>query len=173
MLNTIISGGQTGADQAGLEVGYQHKMMTGGFAPRGWKTKTGPNPELLRNKFHLREHQSKGYKERTWANVEHSHGTIRCCVDFWSAGEICTLKAIRHYRKPMFDIYILSPPPVEHFLNWIHTNNIQILNVAGNTNGTRGYDIYSPTFEYLNFAIGQYLTMMKQVNIDINQSKKL
>lgn len=147
----IISGGQTGADVAGLEVAYQYGIPTGGYAPKGWRTKDGPNL-LLRDKYHLKEHQM-GYKERTWANVEASHATIRCCVDFWSAGEICTLKAIEYYRRPFFDIYLPNPAPISSFVSWLEKCNITTLNVAGNTQNTRGFDIYTMTFNYLYEAI--------------------
>ncbi len=147
----IISGGQTGADLAGLEVAYQNGIPTGGFAPKGWKTNKGPNI-LLRDKYHLKEHPM-GYKERTWANVEASHATVRLCVDFWSAGEICTMNAIKYYNRPYFDVYLPSPAATFEFITWLNINNITTLNVAGNSQNTRGYDIYTMAFNYLNNVI--------------------
>jgi len=38
ILHKIISGGQTGADRAGLVVGKSLGLEIGGTAPKGWKT---------------------------------------------------------------------------------------------------------------------------------------
>lgn len=44
----VISGGQTGADQAGLRAARAAGLVTGGWAPRGWLTEAGPAPRLAR-----------------------------------------------------------------------------------------------------------------------------
>jgi len=144
----IISGGQTGSDVAGLEVAHQLKLQTGGWAPKGYKTSIGPNPELLRDKYGLKE-SKYGYKIRTEQNVRDSDATIRLCVDFFSAGEICTLNAITKYGKPYFDVYLPNPINEQECVNWIINNNIKILNVAGNSQGKRGYDIYTLAGTYI------------------------
>ncbi len=54
-LREIISGGQTGADQAGLYVGKMLGLKTGGVAPPHFMTHEGPNPELLRDEYGLVE----------------------------------------------------------------------------------------------------------------------
>ena len=46
MIKKIISGGQTGADQIGLEVALSLGIPTGGTAPKGFITETGPNYKL-------------------------------------------------------------------------------------------------------------------------------
>lgn len=152
MIEVIISGGQTGADQAGLEVGKQLKLRTGGYAPKGWITKDGPNQELLQGRYNLREHKS-GYKERTYENARVSDGTIRCAVDFFSPGELCTLNATKKHNKPHFDIYLPNPPAEEEFVIWIIRYQIKTLNVAGNTQHTKGFDIYSMTYNWLYRAM--------------------
>lgn len=47
LLCKIISGGQTGADQAGLQAGRTLGYETGGTAPPDFHTSSGPQPELL------------------------------------------------------------------------------------------------------------------------------
>jgi hypothetical protein len=42
MLELVISGGQTGADQGGLRATRACGIPTGGWAPRGWLTEAGP-----------------------------------------------------------------------------------------------------------------------------------
>lgn len=157
MIKYIISGGQTGADIAGLDAAIANKIAIGGWAPNGWQQKNGPNLEL-RDKYKLREH-SGGYKERTWENIKVSTGTIRCCVDFYSPGEICTLNGIKKFNKPYFDVYLPNPASHKDLLIWVLRYNIQILNVAGNTQGTRDLDIYGMTFRY----ISRFLKYIKSI----------
>ena len=46
MLECIISGGQTGADQGGLLAARKSGIQTGGWCPLGWRTELGPAPWL-------------------------------------------------------------------------------------------------------------------------------
>lgn len=142
-IKKIISGGQTGADQAGLLVGKHLGISTGGWIPKGCITQDGKAPHLL-EQFDLQEHTSYKYSPRTYCNVRDSNGTIRFARNFQSAGERCTLKAIIYYRKPYFDFYVcedrmglLYIPKIEErareFKGWIKENNIRTLNVAGNS----------------------------------------
>ena len=148
-LEMIISGGQTGADQAGLFAAKKYKIKTGGFAPEGWKTLTGPNPELLQDTFGLAELRGGGYKQRTWANVIISDGTIRFAVSFNTGGERCTRQAIKYCNRPHFDIdlKIEDEEETERAADWIKKNSIFVLNVAGNSEGRKGFtDIRDRTY---------------------------
>lgn len=127
----IISGGQTGADQAGLFTAEAFGIPTGGWAPKGWLTSRGPAPALLRDRFELQEHPG-GYPARTFTNVKEAHGTMRLAFDFTTAGERCTLRAIEENHRPRFDVDLASPRPVAEAVAWIRTQGIQILNIAGN-----------------------------------------
>ena len=46
MLAKIISGGQTGADQAGWRATRAFGIPTGGSMPRGFLTEDGPRPDF-------------------------------------------------------------------------------------------------------------------------------
>lgn len=59
MLTKIISGGQTGADEGGLEGARLLGIPTGGTAPKGYRTENGPNL-TLRDTYGLVEHWSPG-----------------------------------------------------------------------------------------------------------------
>ncbi len=133
MLKKIISGGQIGADIAGLIVGKEFGLETGGCMPNGFLTKSGPRPEYV-DMFGVYEHKSPKYPPRTYENAKMSDGTIRFANNFNSRGELCTLKAIKQYDKPYFDVDIDSPPPVSDLIGWIVNNKIETLNVAGNAN---------------------------------------
>ena len=141
----IISGGQTGADQAGLEAAFDFGIPTGGYAPAGYETLEGRNYKL-RNVFGL-EAIKGGYRKRTWMNVLHSDCTIRFAYDFDTPGEKCTKSAIEMYEKPYIDIqlkYPISNSIIEEVGNWIIKNNFQTINIAGNAQ--REKDVYTPVY---------------------------
>lgn len=135
MLKRVISGGQTGADIAGLETAKRFGYETGGTMPFGYLTLDGCKPEY-RKLFGIRDHKSSSYVPRTRKNVKDSDGTIRLAFDFNSAGEKCTLKAIRDYKKPYIDVDLANPIPAEEVVRWIYDNHIETLNVAGNAETT-------------------------------------
>jgi len=45
ILKKIISGGQTGADQAGLDAAIEYGLPHGGWIPKGRLTESGTLPE--------------------------------------------------------------------------------------------------------------------------------
>ena len=126
----VVSGGQTGADQAGLIAARRFGIPTGGWMPQGFLTTTGPAPDLARA-FGLQEHPG-GYADRTEANVRLADGTLRFAASFETPGEKCTLKWLRPHGKPYLDIDRADPPPVGEVAAWIKRHNIRVLNVAGN-----------------------------------------
>ena len=60
MVNKIISGGQTGADQAALDVAIKLGIPHGGWIPRGRLTENGP----LDAKYQLQEMETTNYNKR-------------------------------------------------------------------------------------------------------------
>lgn len=75
MITKITSGGQTGVDEAGLVAARRHSIPTGGWAPKGWMTESGPQEELLRG-YGLVECPKPGYLARTHANIRDSDFTL-------------------------------------------------------------------------------------------------
>ena len=71
-IRKIISGGQTGADQAGLDVAIKHDIPHGGAIPKGRMTEDG----VLDPKYNLEEMTTKSYPKRTEKNVLDSDGTV-------------------------------------------------------------------------------------------------
>lgn len=134
-LRKIISGGQTGADEAGLVVGKRFGLETGGVMPKGWRTLNGSRPDFARL-YGLTEHDSVDYVPRTYQNAKDGDGTVRLAGNFDSRGEVCTLKAVKQYGRVHFDVDLSDPPPVGEFIDWLVLNNIVTLNVAGNAEQT-------------------------------------
>lgn len=143
----IISGGQNGADQAGLRAAKFCGFETGGWLPKGCKTLDGPRHDLI-EEYGMQEHSSSSYPPRTEANVRDSQGTIRFAKSFSSTGEKCTLRAIKWFNRPYFDVHIDDLPDRESVLSWIKQHDIKVLNVAGNSEETAP-GIGELVFEYL------------------------
>lgn len=72
MIEKIISGGQTGVDQAGLDFAIERGIPHGGAVPRGRKSEAGPIPA----KYQMTELPSDGYPPRTEANIRASDATV-------------------------------------------------------------------------------------------------
>jgi Circularly permutated YpsA SLOG family len=128
MLERICSGGQTGADQAGLRAARSAGIPTGGWAPRGWATEDGPAPWLA--DFGLVECPEPGYPPRTRANVRDSDAPL-WFGDWMTPGGKTTLDACRTEGKPFFLVHqgVTRPSQV---LEWIEAKGVRVLNVAGN-----------------------------------------
>lgn len=137
MVRKIISGGQTGADIAALQVAKRLGLETGGFISKGFRTIEGARPELA-EQYGLIEMDTVAYPPRTYSNVEVSDGTMRFAYSFLTRGEQCTMKAIKKFNKPYFDVDVAKQKPFPFSSEillasaWIMDNNIRVLNVAGN-----------------------------------------
>lgn len=135
MIETIVSGGQTGADQGGLAAAKALGLATGGWVPKGWRTDTGPNPSLA--ELGLKEHSSNQYPPRTKLNVQESDGTL-VFGDAKSRGSALTVQTCRDKGKPVFVVpwhtgrAAPSPAITLVFRRWLEDKGIRILNVAGN-----------------------------------------
>jgi hypothetical protein len=110
MLDRIISGGQSGADQAALRTARAMGVPTGGTAPRGWlaevlvedehgpiRWKASPCPWLA--DFGLVECERPGYKARTARNVRDADATL-WFADWHTPGATATLGSCRALYRP-------------------------------------------------------------------------
>ena len=155
----IISGGQTGSDQAGLYAARDKGIKTGGYAPAKYMTLDGSNYKL--KEFGLIEMQG-GYRLRTYTNVLASDCTLRFAYDFKSSGEKCTLNAIKQSYKPYKDINLTFPITsdiIRDISEWIIENRFEVINIAGNTQGK--YDVYTPVYK----AVCEIIDYVSEVNL--------
>ena len=150
----IISGGQTGADQAGLKVARDLRFKTGGWAPLDFMTSDGSQKKLL-EEYGLLD-SGMTYRDRTGMNVRDSNATIRLAVDFNTPGEKCTLEAINYFKQPWIDVDLLNPRPFMDIIEFFILVQPSIVNIAGNTQGTNGHDIFKMTYDYLKVALKEY-----------------
>ena len=68
MLRKIVSGGQTGADRAGLDFALEVGLEHGGYVPKGRKAEDG----RIDDRYHLTELNSASYPVRTRRNARES-----------------------------------------------------------------------------------------------------
>ena len=129
MVAKIMSGGQTGADQAGLAVGKRLCIPTGGFVPKGFITEAGPRPDLAA-KHGLEEADTTVYAER---NVRLADGTV-VFGDARSPGSVLTIGLCRRHGKPRLTIPPDDVPDqaARQLRAWLDEHRIATLNVAGN-----------------------------------------
>ena len=132
MVMKIISGGQTGADQAGLAVAKRLGIPTGGFVPKGFLTEAGPRPDLAAE-YGLEETDTAAYPERTERNVRLADGTV-VFGDARSPGSMLTIRLCRRHGRPCLTIPPDAAPDqaARQLRAWLDEHRIATLNVAGN-----------------------------------------
>lgn len=123
-IRKILSGGQTGADQAALRAAKALGLETGGWCPAKHRTEYGSMPDLERV-YGLRPHVSGDYPPRTRLNAHDADITL------WfghqtSRGFHATRNACALYRKPFF----INPTRQEVFAL---AQQYEVFNVAGNS----------------------------------------
>jgi hypothetical protein len=138
MLTRIISGGQTGVDQAALRTAPSLGIAIGGWCPPGRASEDGVIPA----NFPLQEtpdDRSPGApdiprSQRTEWNVRDSDGTLVLCLGELSVqgpGTRFSADCATRYSKPLF---VADPGDLDdarRVREWIDAHGIEILNVAG------------------------------------------
>lgn len=148
IITQVISGGQTGADIAGLKAADQYGIHTGGVAPRDYRTELGVQKNLL-TYYGLREHPiDSGYKSRTLLNIADSDMTL--ILGIVTGGTKLTVELCLRLGKPRHHIsfdHLKQEDEVEKTFNRIlsvrrSTGRALIVNIAGNSESK------SPGIEY-------------------------
>lgn len=135
MLKKIVSGGQTGVDRCALDVAIELNYEYGGWCSRGRKAEDGIIDQVTYS--NLIETSTDEYPQRTKFNVTDSDGTLIII----NSGENSigrrtklTINTAKKYKKPLF-IFNLNENNINlneiKIIEWILTNNIQILNITG------------------------------------------
>lgn len=100
MITRIISGGQTGADRAALDVARKFNNPHGGSIPKGRKAEDGPLPE----KYQLQEMPTDSYEARTEQNVVDSDGTLIIARGMLTGGTDYTRQMTLRHKKQLLGI---------------------------------------------------------------------
>ena len=130
MVRKIISGGQTGADQAALDAAVKFNIEHGGWIPKGRKTENGKLP----SKYRMQEINTADYAARTRKNVLDSDGTVVLARGPLRGGSLLTRKIALQEGRSCCRIDLLAMDEFEGALllnEFVKEYDIRVLNVAG------------------------------------------
>lgn len=147
MIKKIISGGQTGADQAALDVAIKLGISHGGWIPKGRLTEAG----TLDKKYKLKEIKTSNYQKRTEQNVIDSDGTLIISHGKLTGGSDYTREMALFHNRPWLHIDLNKTNSFQaagEIKSWIIENDIEVLNVAG-SRASKDPLIYQATADIL------------------------
>jgi len=147
MIKKIISGGQTGADQAALDVAIKLGISHGGWIPKGRLTEAG----VLDEKYKLTEMETSNYNKRTEQNVVDSDGTLIVSHGKLTGGSDYTREMAIFHNRPWLHIDLNKTNSFQaagKIKSWIMENDIEVLNVAG-SRASKDPLIYQTTADIL------------------------
>jgi hypothetical protein len=170
MIEKIISGGQTGADRAALDVAIKLSIPHGGWIPKSRKAEDGILPEIYR----LKEMPTDSYPARTEQNVIDSDGTLIIARGKLTGGSDYTRQMTLKHRKQLLGIDLNL---TSHFdaasliVSWIKLQRIQVLNVAG-PRASKDTQIYADVVRILNQVIKILIDEDKKFGVDFGLDTK-
>ncbi len=130
-ISRIVSGGQTGADRAGLAAAIYAQVPHGGWCPKGRRAEDGRIPD----EFELRETTSADYLVRTEANVVDSDATVVFTFGTLAGGSLRTAEFARKHGRPCLHVDLKATgrmKAADSIEGWLRgCPNPCVLNVAG------------------------------------------
>ena len=151
MIKKIVSGGQTGADRAGLDVAIRWAFPHGGWCPKGRKAEDG----IIGGQYQLVETPSASYLQRTEWNVRDSDATVVFTLaSTLTGGSKRTAEFAETHRKPWIHLAQRSSSyesPALMLQRFVEENGVQVLNVAG-TRASKEPGLWKWVFETLEAA---------------------
>jgi hypothetical protein len=152
----IVSGGQTGADRAALDVALALGLECGGWVPLGRRAEDGVIPAHYPN---LIETRSSDPAERTVRNVRDSDATLLITRGPPAGGSAATLEAARRLGKPILHIDLSrqkTHAAASEVARWIEELAPRAMNVAGPRH-SEDASIYALTKLVLTAALSRHL----------------
>lgn len=149
----IVSGGQTGADRAALDVALELGLESGGWVPLGRQAEDGEIPERY---AHMREADSPLPAVRTELNVRDSDATVIVSHGALVGGTALTQSIAHRLGKPLLhlDLDTISEATAARSLReWLIAEHPAVLNVAG-ARESEDAGIYAATRRVLSVAFG-------------------
>ncbi len=131
MIEKIVSGGQTGADRAALDVALELGLSTGGWIPRGRRAEDGAIPERYEE---LVESDSESYERRTELNVRDSDATVVFSFGPPTGGSALTVRLAHSLGKPLLSLDLersTADEAIARLRMWLSEARPRVLNVAG------------------------------------------
>lgn len=144
----IISGGQTGADQAAFDFALENGIEMSGFVPKNRMAEDG---EISAKYPNLLETRAKNPVKRTELNVKYSDATLILSHGNLTGGSKKTLQLAEKWNKPFLHIdfdKLSLKDAVLQTKNWLKNINCEELNVAG-ARASKDAKIYEKTRLFL------------------------
>lgn len=126
-ITRIISGGQTGADRAALNIGLQLGIPIGGWCPQGRWAEDG----IIDGRYPLQETPRRNPTQRTTWNVRDSDGTFILTWGTPTGGTALTIRMAERFKKPYLISNLEDQPFPESAIRWIRQQAVYHLNIAG------------------------------------------
>ena len=170
MIKKIISGGQTGADRAALDVAIKLGIPHGGWIPKGRKTEERPLPAI----YKLQEMPTPSYPKRTEQNVIDSDGTLIVARGKLTGGSDYTRQMTLKHKKQLLGIDLNL---IGHYdaaslaVSWIRLQHVKVLNVAG-PRKSEDTQIYADVVRILNQVIKILIDEDKKSDVDFGPHTK-
>ena len=152
----IVSGGQTGVDQAVLDAARELGLPYGGYVPAGRWTEDGPLSDDYAGMIEI----EGGPMTRTKRNVRESDATVIFTCEWCEGGTLLTLQTAESARKPhlILDLgYLIEDQAAAELLAWLRTQRPQVLNIAGPRASKLPW-IYKAAKEVLMIALTRFAT---------------
>ena len=194
----IHSGGQTGADLAGLWVAKKMGLLTGGLAPADYKTLIGNKPAI---KKIIGLKAAGDYRTRTIQNVRDADLTLIFAKNMSSSGTVLTKNSCMKLTKQSFSIqdnrhddetlreywgndfnndrFLVFRNALTYLLKKAERqkqtgiDDYFIINIAGNATKRSIPDIFDFTFVSLWYLLMLYGNGLKTLGIETEFTKNL
>ena len=149
----IISGGQTGADRAGLDVAIARSIPHGGSCPKSRKSEDGPLPA----RYLLSETPSGNYLVRTERNAAESDVTVIFTFSALSGGSKRTAGFAKKHGRPILHLILVAgreEHAAERLAAFVRQHRVARLNIAGSRE-SKEPGIHARASRVLNLALDE------------------
>lgn len=123
----IVSGGQTGADRAALDVASELGILSGGWCPAGRAAEDGP----IGPGYPLTETASADPAERTRLNVRDADATLIIASGALTGGTALARRVADELGRPCRVADPDDPRAPQAIAAWLRDHAVETLNVAG------------------------------------------
>jgi hypothetical protein len=133
MIEKVISGGQTGVDQAALDAAAEAGLACGGWCPKGRSNEAG----RIDDRYPLIETPSADPAQRTDRNVRDGDGTLIIARPPLTGGTALTHRLARRRGRPCLVVDPRDGTAPVVIRRWLAEHGIRTLNVAGPRESSR------------------------------------
>lgn len=159
----IISGGQAGADRAGLDAAIALGIPISGYVTKGRRAEDGKVPEI----YPLIELPTWDYPTRTEKNVVASDATLLFTICGLNGGSLLTKNLASKHGKPCLRInldLLGDHVAAEKIKEWLTDHYISTLNIAGSRESKDPGVVWARTKRILEMALGSTETNIADQN---------